>query len=63
MNSKINDCQIKNILYPDLNKPQKKALIKNIQRIKKLEELNRIKKYIQSNQIRRNTNFIFIILN
>ena len=63
MNSKINDCQIKNILYPDLNKPQKKALIKNIQRIKKLEELNRIKKYIQSNQIRRNINFIFIILN
>ena len=61
MNSKINDCTIKNILYPDLIKPDKKALIKNIQRIKKLEKLNRIKKYIQSNQIERNLNFIFII--
>lgn len=49
MNSKINDCQIKNLLYPELNKPHKKAIIKNIKQIKKLEELNKIKKYIQSN--------------
>ena len=30
MNSKKNDCQIKNILYPDLKKPSKTALFKNI---------------------------------
>ena len=28
MNSKNNDCQIKNILYPDLKKPSKNALFK-----------------------------------
>ena len=60
MNSKINECKIKNLLYPDLNKPEKKALIKNIKNIKKLEELNKIKKYIQSNLIESNLIFIFI---
>ncbi len=51
MNSKINDCRIKNLLYPDLNKPQKRAIIKNIKQIKRLEELNKIKKYIKSNKV------------
>ncbi len=66
MNSKNNDCQIKNILYPELKKPSRNALFKNIKQIKKLEELNKIKKYIKSNIVERNVNFnlynIFIII-
>ena len=61
MNSKINDCKIKSLLYPELNKPEKRALIKNIKQIKKLEELNKIKKYIQSNVIESKLVFIYII--
>lgn len=61
MNSKINDCKIKNLLYPDLNKPEKKALIKNIKTIKKLEELNKIKKYMQSNLIESKLVIIYLI--
>lgn len=56
MNSKTNDCEIKNLLYPELNKPPKISLIKNIRHIKKLEELNRIKKYIKSSLIEGNLN-------
>ena len=66
MNSTNNDCQIKNILYPDLKKPSKNVLFKNIKQIKKLEELNKIKKYIKSNVVESNINFnlynIFIII-
>lgn len=61
MNSKTNDCNIKNILYPDLNKPHKNVLIQNIKQIKKLEELNRIKKIIKSNLIKGNVNFLLYI--
>ena len=57
MNSKINDCKIKDILYPELNKPKKNVLIKNIKQIKKLEDLNRIKKFIKSNPIEGNVKF------
>lgn len=51
MNSKINECKIKNLLYPDLYKQNKNVFIKNLKQIKKLEELNKIKKYIQSSLI------------
>lgn len=61
MNSKQNECKIKSLLYPELNKPEKKALIKNIKQIKKLEDLNKIKKYIQSNLIESKLVFIYII--
>ncbi len=48
MNSKINECEIKHLLYPDLYRPNKNVFINNIKKIKKLEELNKIKKYIKS---------------
>ena len=51
MNSKISECKIKNLLYPDLYKQNKNVFIKNLKQIKKLEELNKIKKYIQSSLI------------
>ena len=59
MNSKKNDCQIKNILYPDLKKPSKTALFKNIKQIKKIQELNKIKKYIKLKAIERKVNIYF----
>ena len=59
MNSKKNDSSIKNLLYPELNKPQKNILKKNIRNIKKIEELNRLKKIIKSNLIEGNSNFFY----
>ena len=45
MISKTNDSQIKEILYPDINKkPLKNFLPKNYQQIKIIQEQNRIKK-------------------
>ena len=55
---------IKPILYPELNKPQKNMMIRNIKKIKKLEELNKIKKIIQSNNERQEKcmiNYIILI--
>jgi hypothetical protein len=61
MNPKTNDFQIKKILYPELNKPPKTSIRKNIKQIKKIEQLNKIKKYIQSSIIGRIVNLIYII--
>ena len=61
MNPKTSDFQIKEILYPELNKPPKTSIRKNIKQIKKIEQLNKIKKYIQSSIIGRIVNLIYII--
>jgi hypothetical protein len=46
MNSKSQFSQIKDILYPELKKPQKNTfLIRNIKHVKKLQNLNKIKNY------------------
>ena len=51
MISKINDSQIKELLYPDLNKkPLKNFLPINYKQIKIIEEQNRIKKQQQKEQ-------------
>lgn len=39
-----NDCQIKDILYPDTKKPKKNFIPNNFKKIKTIEEQNRIKK-------------------
>ena len=45
MNSRKNDCQIKELLYPELNKkPLKNLIPKNYKQIKRIQEQNRIKK-------------------
>lgn len=45
MISKTNDSQIKELLYPDLNKkPLKNFLPRNYKQIKIIEEKNRLKK-------------------
>ena len=51
MISRKNDSQIKELLYPDLNKkPLKNLIPKNYQQIKKIQEQNRIKKKQQLEQ-------------
>ena len=51
MISKTNDSQIKELLYPDLNKkPLKNFLPRNYKQIKILEEKNRLKKQQQIEQ-------------
>ena len=51
MISKTNDSQIKELLYPDLNKkPLKNFLPRNNKQIKIIEEQNRIKKQQQKEQ-------------
>ena len=51
MISKTNDSQIKEILYPDINKkPLKNFLPRNFKQIKIIEEQNRIKKQQQKEQ-------------
>jgi len=48
MISKTNDSQIKELLYPDLNKkPLKNFLPRNYKQIKIIEEKNRLKKQQQ----------------
>ena len=44
MSSKSQFSQIKDILYPELNKPKKnKFLIRNIKHVRKLQNLNKIR--------------------
>ena len=51
MISKANDSQIKELLYPDLNKkPLKNFLPRNYKQIKIIEEKNRLKKQQQIEQ-------------
>lgn len=51
MISKTNDSQIKELLYPDLNKkPSKNFLPRNYKQIKLIEEKNRLKKQQQMEQ-------------
>ena len=51
MISKTNDSQIKELLYPDLNKkPLKNFLPRNYRQIKIIEEKNRLKKQQQLEQ-------------
>lgn len=51
MISRKNDSQIKELLYPDLNKkPLKNLIPKNYKHIKKIQEQNRIKKQQQLEQ-------------
>ena len=51
MISKTNDSQIKELLYPDLNKkPLKNFLPRNYKQIKIIEEQNRIKKQQQKEE-------------
>ena len=51
MISKTNDSQIKELLYPDLNKkPLKNFLPRNYRQIKIIEEKNRLKKQQQIEQ-------------
>jgi hypothetical protein len=51
MISKTNDSQIKELLYPDLNKkPLKNFLPRNYKQIKIIEEKNRLKKQQQLEQ-------------
>ena len=51
MISKTNDSQIKELLYPDLNKKHlKNFLPRNYKQIKIIEEQNRIKKQQQKEQ-------------
>ena len=51
MISRKNDSQIKELLYPDLNKkPLKNLIPKNYKQIKKIQEQNRIKKQQQIEQ-------------
>ena len=51
MISRKNDCQTKDILYPDLNKkPLKNLIPKNYKQIKQIQEQNRIKKKQQLEQ-------------
>ena len=45
MISRKNNCQIKDLLYPELNKkPLKNLIPKNYKQIKRIQEENRIKK-------------------
>ena len=51
MISRKNDSQIKELLYPDLNKkPLKNLIPKNYKQIKRIQEQNRIKKQQQLEQ-------------
>ena len=51
MISKSNDCQIKEILYPDINKkPLKNFLPRNYKQIKIIQEQNRLKKQQQEQE-------------
>ena len=66
MISKTNDSQIKEILYPDINKkPSKNFLPKNYKQIKIIQEQNRIKKEQQKEkekEINNESKFIYIII-
>jgi len=65
MISRKNDSQIKDILYPDLNKkPLKNLIPKNYKHIKQIQEQNRIKKKQQLEQELNNKSkylYLFII--
>jgi hypothetical protein len=51
MISRSHDCQIKEILYPDLNKkPAKNFLPRNYKQIKIIQEQNRLKKQQQEQE-------------
>ena len=66
MISRKNDSQIKELLYPDLNKkPLKNLIPKNYKQIKKIQEQNRIKKQQQLEQELNNKSkkFLFIFSN
>ena len=61
-----NDCQIKDLLYPDLKKkPLKNLIPKNYKQIKRIQEQNRIKKQQQLEQELNNKSkkFLFIFSN
>ena len=63
MNSRKNDCQIKELLYPELNKkPLKNLIPKNYKQIKRIQEQNRIKKKQQLVQELNNKSKKFLYL-
>ena len=63
MNSRKNDCQIKELLYPELNKkPLKNLIPKNYKQIKRIQEQNRIKKKQQLEQELNNKSKKFLYL-
>ena len=63
MNSRKNDCQIKELLYPELNKkPLKNLIPKNYKQIKRIQEQNRIKKKQQIEQELNNKSKKFLYL-
>ena len=66
MISRKNDSQIKDLLYPDLNKkPLKNLIPKNYKAIKQIQEQNRIKKKQQLEQELNNKSkylYLFIII-
>ena len=64
MISRKNDCQIKDILYPDLNKkPLKNLIPKNYKQIKQIQEQNRIKKKQQLEQeLNNKSKYLFIVI-
>ena len=66
MISRKNDSQIKDLLYPDLNKkPLKNLIPKNYKAIKQIQEQNRIKKKQKLEQELNNKSkylYLFIII-
>ena len=64
MVSRKNDSQIKDLLYPDLNKKSLKNLIlKNYKAIKQIQEQNRIKKKQQLEQeLNNKSKYPFIVI-
>lgn len=63
MNSKLQYSQIKDILYPGINKPPKNnnMLIRNIKHIRKLENLNKQKKIIKRSTFEECKSYILLI--
>lgn len=57
MNSKIKECQIKSILYPDINKTNNSLLNNDTKQAKQKEELNKIKNYIKTALMERKIKF------
>ncbi len=52
--SKMNDCQIKELLFPEKKKPSKNFLSSNYRQVKLIQEQNRLKKQKQESYVERN---------
>ena len=52
--ARANDCQIKELLYPEKKKPSKNFLSSNYRQVKLIQEQNRLKKEKKDSYVERN---------